>query len=59
MKNIKVRLCKNCANGLKEYNPYIDKQGNTIPIENIEIKLVSVEKCDNYTVDGIFVNLKE
>lgn len=47
---MKVHLCKNCIESLKEYNPYI------VPIE---IEEVPEEKCDNYTVDGKFVNLKE
>ena len=57
MKKIKINLCKNCAKQLKEYNPYIDKNGDTIPIEDIEINIVPIEQCDNYTVNGIFVNL--
>ena len=46
---LKVHLCKNCIEELKEYNPYTTE---------IEIEEVPVEKCDNYTVNGVFVNLE-
>lgn len=48
---MKVHLCKNCIESLKEYNPY--------KVE-IEIEEVSVEECDNYTDEnGEFVNLNK
>ena len=57
MKKLKINLCENCAKELKNYNPYVDENGEIIPIEHIEINIVSQEKCDNYTVNGKFVNL--
>lgn len=43
-----VHLCDGCIEMLNEYNPYLDK---------IIIIKVPIEKCDNYTVNGEFVNL--
>lgn len=43
-----VHLCSGCIEMLKEYNPYL----NRIVIVNVPI-----EKCDNYTVNGVFINL--
>lgn len=43
-----VHLCKGCMEMLKEYNPYLDV---------VAIITVPIEKCDNYTVNGEFVNL--
>lgn len=47
-KKLTVHLCEGCINNLKEYNPYVDENGNEIPMEELEIKKVSQEKCDNY-----------
>lgn len=48
---VKVHLCKNCIESLKEHNPYTVE---------IEIEEVPVEKCDNYTDEnGEFINLKK
>ena len=47
---LKVHLCKDCIEMLKEESPYV------VPIE---IEEVPLEQCDNYTVDGKFVNLSE
>lgn len=48
---MKIRLCKNCIEALKEYNPYIDSNGNTLPIEQLDIKEVPKQRCDNFKID--------
>ena len=47
-KNLVVFRCKNCIDDLKEYNPYVDKNGKTIPLSMIEIIEVDKEFCENY-----------
>lgn len=49
MKQLVVYLCEGCMEMLNEYNPYIDKDGNEIPIEDLEIIQVDVDECDNTT----------
>ena len=44
----KIHLCKGCINELNEYNPYIDDKGNTIPVNQLDIEVVSKEQCDNF-----------
>lgn len=48
----KLNLCKNCIEDLKEYNPYVDKNGNTIPITQLDIKEVSKQCCDNFKINA-------
>lgn len=57
-KNIKIHLCQNCVNQLKEYNPYIDDKGNIIPVNKLNIEIVSKEKCDNFKLTKT-KNIKE
>ena len=59
MKKLKVKLCKGCIEDLKHYNPYIDENGNPVSIDELDIEEVSMKKCENYTVNGIFVNMEE
>lgn len=42
-----LHLCKGCIEDLKEYNPYIDDNGNTIPIEDMEIIETDIKHCEN------------
>ena len=42
-----IHLCKDCIADLKKYNPYV------VPVKIVE---VNIAKCDNYTIDGEFVN---
>lgn len=45
---MKIRLCKGCIDQLREYNPYIDDNGSTIPIDKLDIEVVPLKECDNY-----------
>lgn len=54
---MKINLCENCKKELEKYNPYVDKDGNKIPVNELAINTVPPEKCDNYTADGEFINL--
>lgn len=45
-----VHLCKNCIAMLSEYNPYVVQ---------VKVEEVETEDCDNYTIDGKFVNLDD
>ena len=54
---MKINLCENCRKELENYNPYVDENGSTIPVNELEINIVPEDKCDNYTIDGKFVNL--
>lgn len=56
---LELNLCKNCAEDLKSYNPYVDKEGNTIPLDQIKINIVPTEQCRNYEVNGEFVNMSK
>lgn len=49
--NIRIKLCEGCIKELQRYNPYIDFNGRTIPLENIEIIRVDVQDCDNSNLD--------
>ena len=42
-----IHLCRDCIADLKKYNPYV------VPVKIVE---VNISKCDNYTIDGEFVN---
>lgn len=42
-----IHLCRDCIADLKKYNPYV------VPVKIVE---VNIAKCDNYTIDGEFVN---
>ena len=43
-----VFRCKECADELKEYNPYIYKDGTTIPLNRIKVIIVDNHaKCEN------------
>ena len=58
MKKLKLNLCKNCIEDLKNYNPYVDKDGRLIMIEELDITEVPTEECINYTDEnGTFINL--
>lgn len=48
-KTMEVHLCEGCIDMLKEHNPY------TCPIKIVK---VPIKQCDNYTVNGEFVNLE-
>ena len=41
-KDLVVFRCKSCIEDLKEYNPYVDKEGKKIPLDRIEV--IEVEK---------------
>ena len=58
MKKLKLNLCKNCFEDLENYNPYVDKDGRPITIEELDITEVPTEECINYTDEnGKFINL--
>ena len=58
MKKLKLNLCKNCIEDLKNYNPYVDKDGRPIMIEELDITEVSTEEYINYTDEnGKFIHL--
>lgn len=46
-----VFRCKNCIEDLKEYNPYINENGEGIPLENVICIEVPYEKCENTTFE--------
>ena len=46
---MEVKLCENCIKELADYNPY----NETPTITKVELK-----DCDNYTVNGKFVNVE-
>ena len=56
---MKINLCESCKKELEHYNPYIDENGNPVSTNELEINIVPEEKCDNYTINGEFINLKE
>ena len=45
-----VHLCARCIDELRRHFPYTC---------NITVKEVPMRKCDNYTVNGKFVNLEK
>lgn len=45
--HIEIELCAGCIEDLKEYNPYIDSKGNTIPLERIHPIEVDIAHCHN------------
>lgn len=46
-----INLCKGCIEDLSQHNPYIDKKGNTIPIDDLQINVVTdIKDCDNYKI---------
>ena len=47
MKKIIVFRCKGCIKDLKEYNPYVDENGNSISIKDIYCIKVSQKDCEN------------
>lgn len=40
----KIYLCKNCVEQLKEYNPYVDEKGETIPLIELNKELKGENK---------------
>ena len=48
---IQVKRCAGCIEDLKKYNPYIDGNGDTIPINQIKIIKTSIKECDNSNLD--------
>lgn len=56
-KKIHVCLCSDCISNLKEFNPWVDKDGKSLSLDEIETEEVLKENCYNYTDnDGNFVN---
>lgn len=43
-----INLCKGCIEDLKEYNPYVDDNGVTLPLNELTINEVPIKQCDNY-----------
>lgn len=57
MKKLHVCLCKKCVKDLQEYNPWVDKDGMPLSIDDLEIEEVEKGRCVNYTdASGQFVN---
>lgn len=50
-KDLVVFRCKSCIEDLKEYNPYADAKGNTIPVDRIEVIEVPKEFCENAEIN--------
>ena len=50
-KDLVVFRCKGCIEDLKEYNPYVDAEGNTIPLDRIEVIEVPKEFCENSEIN--------
>lgn len=46
-KQLVVFRCGECADDLKEYNPYIFEDGTPIPLEDIEVIVVPGNYCEN------------
>lgn len=46
-KDIVVFRCEGCIKDLQEYNPYVYKNGETIPLEKIEVIKVDKYMCEN------------
>lgn len=46
-KDIVVFRCEDCIKDLQEYNPYVYKNGETIPLEKIEVIKVDKDMCEN------------
>lgn len=46
-KQLVVFRCGECADDLKEYNPYIFEDGTPIPLEDIEVVVVPGNYCEN------------
>lgn len=46
-KDIVVFRCEGCIKDLQEYNPYVYKNGETIPLEKIEVIKVDKDMCEN------------
>lgn len=46
-KDIVVFRCEDCIKDLQEYNPYVYKNGETIPLEKIEVIKVDKYMCEN------------
>lgn len=44
---ILIPLCKGCIKDLEEYNPYVDSEGHTIPLNRILVKEVPQSQCEN------------
>lgn len=45
-KDLVVFRCKSCIEDLKGYNPYVDKDGKTIPLDRIEVIEVEKDFCE-------------
>ena len=45
-KDLVVFRCKSCIEDLKEYNPYVDKEGKKIPLDRIEVIEVEKDFCE-------------
>lgn len=50
-----INLCKGCIEDLKDYNPYVDDNEVSIPLNELNINEVPLEKCDNYLL-GVTTN---
>ena len=50
-KDLVVFRCKGCIEDLKEYNPYVDAEGKTIPLDRIEAIEVPKEFCENSEIN--------
>lgn len=46
MKDLVVFRCKNCAEELKVYNPYVYPDGSRVPLKKIEVVQVPREFCE-------------
>ena len=45
-KDLVIFRCKSCIEALKDYNPYTDAKGNTIPLDRIEVIEVEKDFCE-------------
>ena len=45
-KDLVIFRCKGCIENLKKHNPYVDKAGNTIPLDRIEVIEVEKDFCE-------------
>ena len=46
-KTLAVFRCGECADDLKEYNPYVFEDGTPVPLEDIEVVVVPGNYCEN------------
>ena len=53
-KDIVVFRCEDCIKDLQEYNPYLYKNGETIPLEKIEVIKVDKYMCENNALNMHF-----